>query len=718
MKTKYFFLAAIGALTLASCSNDEYIGDTSPTLGENGDGSIQFSYKVANTTRADHVGADAATLLNNKFIVGGFKGNGTTMTEVFDNYTVEWEANTAGKTASNTSDWEYVGKTPAATSKIKTGTQTIKYWDYTASQYDFAAFSTGDVATVNTSGTASAGVIVINPITKATPYAGPTYLIKGLADDLAKCYISDLVTAYNPADYQKEVQLTFRNLATKVRVALYETIPGYSVKNVKFYTDHETTLATGASATSATLFAPNSGETDVFYAKANATVSFPTIGSANIAKSDYNKAHVAMSPLTSGTTKSKAFGTLNYTTKEDREAAGSYLARTSTAPSFAGIASNNYYTTVLPNENGTILELRVDYTLVSIDGSGEEINIHGATAYVPLIYTTWKSNYAYTYIFKISDNTNGWTSTVTTDPAGLYPITFDAVVVDAEEYTQSTITTVATPSITTYQKGHDYSAQETYKAGDIYVQVMTGTTLEADLNTKSYLYTLSDDDATEANVMDAISIQAFSVANPPTTIEGRNGLTLTEAASALTKTGITAIPGVDGNDITVADNTAAKITAAASKTYAFIYDTDEYNGIYLAEEPAGWPAGYYTDNTLSTAATAPFAAGTFYKSTSEIRSYVELVGAAPSDWDKSDNVYYSDEACTTKITDGYTSLHKVTLDSEPGDWGTGEYFTDTNCTDPADDVAYADGTYFKKIKCYKKFTVNNKIYGVKVIKVD
>ena len=45
MKTKYFFLAAIGALTLASCSNDEFIGDNSPTLGQEGDGSIQFSYK-------------------------------------------------------------------------------------------------------------------------------------------------------------------------------------------------------------------------------------------------------------------------------------------------------------------------------------------------------------------------------------------------------------------------------------------------------------------------------------------------------------------------------------------------------------------------------------------------------------------------------------------------------------------------------------------------
>jgi len=715
MKTKYFIFAASALVALASCSNDEYIGDNNGLTAAENDGSINFGGGFKAITRADHVGADAAALLNNKFIVGGFKGDGSTMTEVFDNYIVQWTANTAGKTASNTSDWEYVGITAAAPSEV-TGTQTIKYWDYSASQYDFAAYSTGDL-TVATTGDATSGTVVVSGVNVASPYAGPVFSIKGLSADLAKCYISDLVTAYQPADYQKEVQLTFRNLATKVRIALYETIPGYSVKDVKFYTNNTTTLETGTSETSATLFAPNDAASDVFYAQGTATINYPTIGSTNKGKSDYNKAHVTFAPLAEGgSTETKAFGNLNYTTSEDARLLGSiYLARTSTAPTFAGNAGDNYYATVLPNETGTVLELRVDYTLVSNDGHGETITIHGATAYVPLIYATWKPNYAYTYIFKISDNTNGWTSTVATDPAGLYPITFDAVVVDAQEHTQSTITTVATPSITTYQKGHDYSAHETYDAGDIYVQVMTGTTLENDLNTKGYLYTLSDGNATEASVMDAISIQAYSVANPPATIEGRNGLTLTNAASAVTLTGITAIPGVDGNDITVANNTAAKITAAASTTYAFIYDTDEYNGIYLAEAPAGWPTGYFTDNTLSTPATAPFAAGTFYKSTSEIRSYMEL-SAKPADWNNTTNVYYSDEDCTSMITGEYANPAGASYTEQPADWPR-NYYNDAAFNTPS--TTWSSGvTYYRKHACYKKFTVNNKIYGVKVIKVN
>lgn len=705
----------MATFALTSCVNDEFIGD--PAASELGasDGSINFGSGFKAVTRADHVGADAAKMLNNKFIVGGFKGDGTTMTEVFDNYIVEWTANTAGTTASNTSDWEYVGVTAAPPSEI-TGAQTIKYWDYSADQYDFAAYSTGDL-TVATSGTAAAGKVVVGDIKLTSPYAGPTYLIKGFAADLAKCYISDMVTAYNPGDYQKEVQLTFRNLACKARVALYETIPGYSVKQVKFYTDDATTLATGASVTSATLYAPNTGAADVFYVKGTSTVTFPTIGASNVNKSDYNKAHVTFTPLADGgTSETKAFGNLNYTTRDDREAVGNYLARNSNTPSFAGVAADHYYTTVLPNETGTILKLRVDYTLVATDGSGEEIKIHGATAYVPAIYAAWKSNYAYTYIFKISDNTNGWTSTVETDPAGLFPITFDAVVIDAEDHTQSTITTVATPSITTYQVGHDYSAQETYDAGTIYVQVMTGTTLESDLGTNGKLYVLGAD-ATEAEVMDALSIQV-SATGDPVTITGRNGLTLTDATTtAGVDAAIEAIPGADGNDIVIGAGTAAEFTGAASTTYAYVYDTQTYNAIYFSEDP-GDITTYFTDNTLTTpAATWTDASTPYYKATSYIRSYVVL-SSAPTDWNAGGNVYYSDEACTSPINEAYANP-SFTLDAEPADWDAVDnvYYTDAACTTQKN-APYEDGTYYKKLTCYRKYAVNNKLYGVKVIKVD
>ena len=747
MKKYLFFATALAAL--ASCTSNDFVGeDTSSTTNQSEQAAIAFGTGVNSITRADHVGADAAGLLNKKFIVGGFKGatgtstvydtDGTIATSgvpstgmVYDNYQVKWVANTAGTTQSNTSDWEYVDLdliAPSSLVNTEGVKQSIKYWDYSADQYDFIAYSTGD-ASVLTTGTPTSDQVLVSSINagNAGKKASGAYTLKGYKEGLKKCYIADMVTAYktgasmSPAQpkFQDEIQFQFRALASKVRVAIYETIPGYSVKDVKFYIDSSTGLSSTDATkkvNNATLFTTGSADKDNFYTAGTYTVYFPTIGSANISNSDYNKAHVTFSPEADGKDTKMTFGGLNYTTKEKREKTTGdiWLGRTSAQASFAGAAADNYYQIAMPNEDGTVLELRIDYTLESIDGSGEEITVHGATAFVPAIYAAWKSNYAYTYIFKISDNTNGWTSQVNTDPAGLYPITFDAIVVDSEEHTQSTITTVATPSITTYQKGHDYSAQETYKAGDIYVQVMTGTTLESDLATKGFLYTLSNADATEAEVMDAISIQEAAIANPPANITGRNGLVLTNAAASVVVTGITTIPGADGNNITVTEGTAAKITATAN-TYAYIYDTDTYNSVYVATEPTGWPSGYYTENTCTTPASGTFEAGTYYQPSPVIRSYMVL-SSEPSDWNASGNVYYSDEACTTPINSEYANP-SASYTTKPADWPTG-YYTNSDCTTAATVDGFSSSTpYYRKLTCYKKYTVNNKIYGVKVIKV-
>jgi hypothetical protein len=70
MKTKYFILAALAGIILASCSSDELAGDNGlTTLGQVGDGSINFGFNVPNATRADLYGGDAATKLGNKFVI-------------------------------------------------------------------------------------------------------------------------------------------------------------------------------------------------------------------------------------------------------------------------------------------------------------------------------------------------------------------------------------------------------------------------------------------------------------------------------------------------------------------------------------------------------------------------------------------------------------------------------------------------------------------------
>lgn len=622
---KNYFIFAAALIALASCSSDDILGGAQ-TEGNEASNAIQFGGETGKITRAgEHVGADAAALLNNQFIVAGFKGtqqqSSVVETPVFDHYTVKWAANTAGTSDDNTADWSYVGSDPQTGLATVTGKQTIKYWDFSAGQYDYIAFSVGK-ATIKTGNETATGDDEVK-VTKVTPKTATTsaYTIQGTAEALHKCYIADLVTAYNnptqnnKPKFKDQVNLTFRNLTTKARVAFYETIPGYSVKEVKFYTNNTDELSNNITNTNATLFTEGTADNNKFYGSGTATVKFPTVGTANINNSDYNKAHVSIASTAESGKTTQDFSTLNYKQSEDTRLSADgnvYLGTTSKEATYAGAEANHYYQTVLPNEAGTTLTLRVNYTLVANDGSKEEIHVYGAKAIIPAKYAEWKSNYAYTYLFKISDNTNGKTNTGTDTPEGLYPITFDAVVADAEDGNQSTITTVATPSITTYQKGHDLTKDEySVNNNDIYVMVHNDNELANDLNTegKTKLYTIEDSKnigISEATVHDALTIGTTTEGNVTT---GRNGIKLTTADL---KTSSTTIPGVDGNNITVTAGQVANFTPEAGKTYAFVYKTTKnqnptktnlVSAITFAEETDLDNKGYFTDEACSTAAT-------------------------------------------------------------------------------------------------------------------
>ena len=623
---KYFFFAA-AFVALASCSNDSFVGDNSPTMGgESGNGgAIAFGLKMQNPTRAgEYIGATAAEKLGGMFVVEGTKGSeaadAPSSTVVFDNYLVGYTANTAGVTESNTHNWEYVGLQSGIANRMTAATwtalhpagsaqaQTVKYWDYSAAQYDFIAWSTGTCEAIAT-GDASSGKVKVTRINTGTTLATNGFtLTAASAADLSKCYYTDINTVKKEGDnYGKPVTLTFKNMSSKIRIALYEAVPGYSVKNVYFYTSDANPAsptdlgnATTSTASTATLFTmgdaiPQSGSVLVYY---------PYIGTSKNTNPGHNKASVTVTPGASTTT-TQAFGTLsNLVAAESHEATGTvYLGRTLPTATYAGAASDNYYQTVMPNSNGKPLTLRVDYTLISTDGSGEEIHIYGAKAVVPATYTIWQPNYAYTYIFKISDNSNGWTSTTNTDPKGLFPITFDAMIANFTDANaeQTTITTVATPSITTYQQGHDHANKDEYsksqKAGadqdnvkDLYVQVMKtdGSTsaLVTDLNgtNKSLLFAVSKTNASEAEVMDALQNRTsdWDSSNPVATLTGRNGITLT-TNSNISNTETSIVNGVDDQPITKIAGTAiaagqvAKIdidnAGVTTGTYAYVYCT-------------------------------------------------------------------------------------------------------------------------------------------------
>ena len=352
----------------------------------------------------------------------------------FDNYLVEWTENTANTTESNTKNWEYVGKGKFPTSSANS--QTIKYWDYSSAQYDFIAYSLGGKTAITTDydATTDAGKIQVTAIDPANAKTA-AYTLTGAANDLASCYIADIVTVDKSNYGDQPVKIRFRNLTTKVRIGLYENIPGYSVKGVDFY------ASDGTKGTDAVLY---TGSGTVLCSGTNTgtfTVFYPNIDDAT------NPDKIAHVSYSGGGDGNASFGAF------PQDAA---ISTSSSYPTYAG----DGYALVLPNESGDKLILRVDYTLVSEDGSDEVIKVSGATAEIPATYSTWLSGYAYTYIFKINPNTNGTTGAVDAngnpiDSKGLYPITFDAAVIQDAEGTQETITTVSEPSITAYQNGQE-----------------------------------------------------------------------------------------------------------------------------------------------------------------------------------------------------------------------------------------------------------------------
>lgn len=442
---KYLFIAA-SALALASCSSEDFVGTEGGNVENGANKAINFSGNAGKITRATANTGTAAEMLDGQFRIYGVKKmSETQIVSVFNEYSV-WDVANKNTTTSNTDGWEYVGA--KGTSNLGKGgisltkDQTIKYWDYSASEYHFVAGS----PISNFQYTLVPG----KDIESAT--------IKGLAGHITPNNTETALTTHpvyiadpkvvKQTDYKNAVQFSFKRQQAMVRVGFYETIPGYSIDNVNFY-DAEGNVSNGYN------IILTSGTADYF------------VGGSNVEGTiTYNWA---------GTTPSYtyAYSETDLTKKKKNWYAGklSTLATTSAGTKIKlgdgtkmellwgtdkDMSTNGYFT-VIPTPSATTaapILIKCDYELISDDGSGETIKVTGATAAIPAAFSKWEANTRYTYLFKISDNTNGYTGN---DPnkAGLYPITFDAVVKETTDamHKEGTVTTVSTPSITTYQDG-------------------------------------------------------------------------------------------------------------------------------------------------------------------------------------------------------------------------------------------------------------------------
>lgn len=555
MKKNHLFLAT-AIVALAGCSDNTYMGDLEGGAGT-GTGAISFNMSTPAVTRATQEDATAAATLGNKFIVWGEKNESgisaaTAANTVFLNYTVQYGASSAHTTLSNTDDWEYVGVTSYGNKLAPNApaTQSIKYWDNAATSYTFTAVSALDADI-----TGGKVVITKNAAGSSDVYdKGYTIAVKEGAS-AGNIFFADRIND-TPANLNSSaVKFTFRNLQAKLRFGIYETVPGHTVSIDKVYYN---------STNSTTNFG-----VDGQFIKPAANTSF-TVTYGNGTTGPVNKAIVAVSA----------------------DSYNSYLASTSTTiMSAASIgttssgATMDDYVSILPYiSNTTDLTLTIDYTLKA-DDSGETTAIKGKIVKVPANFCKWQSNYAYTYLFKITDS-------------DLSPITFDACYVEDEVGNQETVTTVDNPSITTYAKGQNptQAAKAEYPTGsNIYVAVDKGgtvQTLTVGTNAKLYLVTNTTgsgatQEITEESVANALANGTPTDTNTDSTDDtwtvtgiGMKSLIVTtiDVPTLTATTEIAAADSPTGVAITV---NGAKFTPTAAGTYVFEFtDTADSNKKY------------------------------------------------------------------------------------------------------------------------------------------
>ena len=651
MKKKNLLLAALALTALAGCSDDTFVGDQSlqGSIGTNG--AISFNMKTPAITRADKEGSAAATDLSNQFVVYGEKSetdDGVAAAAgklVFKNYLVKWTDNSAYTTTSNTKNWEYVGisATSAENTNISpnsgTDAQTIKYWDYSASNYVFTAVSALPADIQN-------GRVKIEKITDASSTTSNKVFNKGYIikfdktgdatyASFDKLYFSDrqVISQGTGTDrtatnaYGGNATLTFRNALSQVRVGIYETISGYSISGIHFFV---------------------TGDNE---AKVDAVDAFGAI-CPNIKSSTYTEAlkvtyepsgtvenHPIVTPVTKANTETAVTPTTDLIlgTNTSLVTPAAPLGTTTTSPTWD--TSGGTFTPVFPQaENPTNLKLKCNYTLYN-SISGETINVTGATAEIPSQYLQWKPNFKYTYLFKISENTNGTTGG---SVVGLYPITFDAIEVIAEDGNVEYITTVSEPSITTFGvKDSKYvTGGSDYAAGTVvYATVMDGSslaTLEAS-NMKLYTVTGSGD-LTEAGVAEAL------IEKPTMTKAQVDLAKVIPAASSFTDYTKT-VPAENGTTITLdgSNNKAAYFTTVTDTKYAIVYENT----------PATYVWGTGTKYASSDAFNAAKSAAV------DGKLYTDDQCTTEASWADGDTYYYTANAAKYSTNELFTAAGNV-----------------------------------------------------------
>lgn len=273
----------------------------------------------------------SATTLGRDFVVYGYKYMNSTPQMVFSGYTVKYEEGSANTSEDNTHNYSYVD-----------GNQTIKYWDFSASEYRYWGY-TGDKS--------------------------------NLSDDGKQLTIpvSGLLSASEPTSIPFYSSLYIRKSPVKSDVVRLEFKRPYSKIRVQFYTNDPLDANDEIPLTDIT-FAPEegkkiykSGTVEVTYSLDKATETVKAIPTDADAQERLAYQDVTLTP------------SAGYTSDH------AVTAKTA-------FSTDLYYTLPMDEQNPAFI------MTACVNGDTEK-----KTAVVPANFMQWKPNFIYTYIFKITE---------------------------------------------------------------------------------------------------------------------------------------------------------------------------------------------------------------------------------------------------------------------------------------------------------------------------
>ena len=338
------------ALCLLSCSSSE---QDNPVIPEPQYGSISFggnsgSWQDAPISRAGETGLET---IATSFRVWGYKNTGGNHTDgftdpqnVMNGYIVNWKQPKTGETGS----WEYTG---IENEELKT-TQTIKFWDYSATSYRYFAFSPANEKVTTTllakDGSTTTDAAAATQTSFSIPFKYKEDVKSSTTPYASDLWLSDNQNFGDEKKYGSCVKLTFAPIVAKVRI--------------KFnYPENIKVAITGIS------FQTKAGEVPT---AGNIRINYPITGTGTAPTYSWETTQTGIINLT---VPYEEDTDLNHQTTERKK----------------------WY--FVPPSGNTTNTGQGDYIITAtIDGKK-------STATIPAEYMQWKAGYQYTYIFKITE---------------------------------------------------------------------------------------------------------------------------------------------------------------------------------------------------------------------------------------------------------------------------------------------------------------------------